>query len=120
MSSSDSDISSDLITDPEVMDALSATKRTAHTEPPPMSAIAGHTSQPLTNVSDTSSDENSGHEEYDSRPTQAVNRETAGRKSGHRRVNISDTSSDENSGQESADSRPKVTADGVHQDSYYA
>ncbi|CAG2110034.1 unnamed protein product [Medioppia subpectinata] len=101
----------------------------------PLRPTIGHKSKrPQYNISDTSNDENDGHEESDSRPTQAINREgrdpnqsdhplwlTNGRKSGRKQYNISDTSSYEESGHQSTASRPiRVSADGIREDSCHA
>ncbi|CAG2117855.1 unnamed protein product, partial [Medioppia subpectinata] len=101
----------------------------------PLRPTFGHKSKrPKYNISDTSNDENDGHEESDSQPTQAANREgsvpnqsyhplwlTNGRKSGRKQYNISDASSDEESGHQSTASRPiRVSADGIREDSCHA
>ncbi|CAG2109190.1 unnamed protein product [Medioppia subpectinata] len=126
-SNSDSDL--------EVIDVLPAPKRTAHTVP--VQPITGHKSRSkIIEISDTSSDENSGHESSDSRPEVTANgvhptsseplvddipahkrtcdtapvRPIAGHKLKRKYIDISDTSSDENSGHESGDSRPTVSA----------
>ncbi|CAG2115443.1 unnamed protein product [Medioppia subpectinata] len=120
VNSNNSDSDSDL----EVIDVLPAPKRTAHSVPP----ITGHTSKPkIIEISDTSSDENCGHESGDNRPEVTANgvhpsseplvddipvpvRPIADHQSKRKYIDISDTSSDENSGHESGDSRPTVSA----------